>query len=121
MAWDLAFDATTGDTIPDGKGSIVTTETAETQIYCQFKSKRAAWWGDPPAGSDLADPSKMSANPIAVEAEAKRTLNILAARGVIDNVTASAVESPDVPGRVSLQTTSRDTRTGRVLKSGVTQ
>ena len=121
MAWDFALDPVTGDTIPDGKGSIVTTESADTQVMLQFRSKFAAWWGDPTAGSKLADLRAMDADPVVVQAEATRTLNVLAARGVIDHVTASAEDVPGVPGRVSLLTTCRDTRTGRVIKSGATQ
>ena len=120
MAWDFSFDPETGDTVSDGKGSIVTTESAETQVMLQLRSKFAAWWGDPTAGSKLADLRSLDADPVVVQAEAIRTLNVLAARGVIDHVTAAAEESPDVTGRVSLTTTCRDTRTGRVLKSGAT-
>lgn len=118
MAWDFCFDQSTGDTVPDGKGSIVTTETAQTQIYCQFKSIYAAWWGDSNAGSKLAVPSIMQADPIAVQAEALRTLNVLVAVGSITNPVASAEADQDVPGRIELTTTSRDSRTGRVLTTG---
>lgn len=118
MAWDFVFDQNTDDTVSDGAGSIVTTETAQTQVYLQFKSKFAQWWGDPQSGSKLADPSSMSSDPVAVQAEAMRTLAVLVSGGVISNPTASAVESPDVPGRVELRTASRDTRTGRVIKTG---
>lgn len=117
MAWDLVFDQLTKDTIPDGSGSIVTTETAETQVMLQFDSEFAAWWGDQQAGSKIGRLIALGAGPAAIQAEATRALNVLASRGVIDLVSASAEESAEVRGRIRLQTTCRDA-TGRVLKSG---
>lgn len=116
MAWDFAFAPETGDTIPDGKGGIVLTQGADTQVYLQLRSTFAAWWGDSQAGTK--DFRVIGDNPTAIQAEYTRSLGVLAARGVISNVTATAERAVDVPGRIRLQTTSRDSRTGRTIKTG---
>lgn len=119
MAWDFAFSTETKDTISDGKGGIVLTDGAETQIQLQFDCDFAAWWGDGEAGSKLRNLKGFGSAPeVAVQAEALRALGVLADRGVIGNVTAVAQRSADIPGRVRLVTTSRDTRTGRTIRTG---
>lgn len=118
MAWDLAFNPQTKDTVPDGKGGIVLTDGAETQVQLQFDCEYAAWWGDPQAGSKLRNFKVLGDDPIAIQAEAARALGVLADRGVISNVTATAEHSSVVPGRVLLKTSSRDSRTGRTIKTG---
>lgn len=114
MAWDFAFSTETKDTIPDGKGGIVLTEGAETQVQLQFDSVFAAWWGDPRAG--VRSFKALGDNPIAIQAEYQRALNVLADAGAISNPTALAERSDAVPGRVKLLTTARDSRTGRTIK-----
>lgn len=116
MAWDFAFDPQTGDTILDGKGGIVTTDGAETQVYLQFKTVFAAWWGDPRAG--VRSFKQLGDSPTAIQAEYLRALDALVDAGVISNPTALAERSSEIPGRVKLLTTSRDSRTGRTIKTG---
>ncbi len=115
MAWDIALDPVTKDTIPDGNGGIVLTEGAETQVQLQFDSVFAAWWGDPRAG--VRSFKAIGDNPAAVQAEYLRALRVLESAGVISNPTALAERSVEVPGRIKLLTTSRDSRTGRTIKA----
>lgn len=120
MAWDFAFSQVTKDTVPDGKGSVVLTNGAETQLQLQFDCDFAAWWGDPKAGSKLRNLRLFDGDTseVAIQAEALRALGVLVDAAVITNATASATPDPNIPGRVRLLTTSRDTRTGRTIKTG---
>ena len=118
MAWDFAFDPKTKDTIPNGNGGIMLTQGADTAIQLQLDCEFAAWWGDPQAGSKFHNLKAFGPTPeIAAQAEAIRALGVLADRGRISNVTAIAERSTEIPGRVKLLTTSRDTRTGRTIKA----
>lgn len=119
MGWDISFSTETKDTVPDGKGSIVLTDGAETQVSLQFLCAFAAWWGDPRAG--VRSFKVLGDNPIAIQAEYQRALNVLADAGVISNPTAIAERSTAVPGRVNLLTSARDSRTGRTIKTGATR
>lgn len=116
MAWDFAFDPQTKDTIPDGKGGIELTDGADTQIQLQFDCVFAAWWGDPRAG--VRSFKVLGDNPITIQAEYLRALQVLVDAGSISNPTAIAERSAEVPGRVKLLTTARDSRTGRIIKTG---
>lgn len=119
MAWDFSFSPETKDTIPDGKGGVVLTDGAETQVQLQFDSVFAAWWGDPRAG--VRSFKVLGDNPIAIQAEYLRALNVLVDDGAISNPTALAERSTEVTGRVRLLTTSRDSRTGRNIKAGASR
>lgn len=114
MGWDFAFDPKTKDTIPDGKGGVTLTNGADTKVQLQFECELGAWWGDARAGSKL----RRLTEPNAIQAEAMRALNVLASDGDISNPTATATPSPSIPGRVNLLTSSRDSRTGRAIKTG---
>lgn len=112
------FDPITQDLISDGAGSIKTTTTAETAVLHQLLCHYGEWWGDADAGSRLHDLELFASNPEALIAdEAKRALRVLEELGLITDVTVKAAETR--PGRVEVQTSFRDTKTGSAVEVGL--
>lgn len=114
MARDFKFDPVTQDWIPDGKGSFVTTELADTTVMHQLLCRYRQWWGDPELGSRLFDLNSFQSNPAVLAAEeAKRCLNRLVASGRIANLEVEA--EMQGPSRVVVATTFQDASTGQVV------
>lgn len=110
--YDLRFDPVTMDLVDDGFGGFELVTSAATAVLHQLLCHRDEWWGDPDLGSHLhqLDRFIMDPGPL-IAAECERALGVLARAGRIAEVDAAADESS--PGRVSVQTSYRDTRSGQ--------
>lgn len=115
MPFDLKFDPVTRDLIPDGRGSFVTTQNADTMLMHQMLCVYQQSWHDENLGSLLGVlQAYPQGDPVSwAIAEAKRALGVLASRGRISNIDAIAEEQGN--GRIAIATTSRDVSTGQVL------
>lgn len=110
--WDLRFDPVTMDLVDDGAGGFELVTSAATAVLHQLLCHRDEWWGDPDLGSHLhqLDRFIQSPGPL-IAAETERALGVLVTAGRLANVRAEAEES--APGRVSVRTSYRDTRSGQ--------
>lgn len=110
--FDLRFDPVTMDLVDDGFGSFELTTSASTAVLHQLVCHRDEWWGDAELGSHLHQLDRFIQDPgPLIAAECERALGVLARAGRIANVDAEADES--APGRVSVATSYRDTRSGQ--------
>jgi len=115
MAWDLAFDPTTGDLIRNSTGGWERTEYSDTAVLNQLTIHFDRWWADAAVGSRLFDRDLFGADPAnLVAAEARRALQLLVDEAVIADVQVSAVESS--AGRVDVRTLYRLVATGQLVE-----
>lgn len=110
--WDLRFDPVTLDLIDDGFGAFELVTSAATAVLHQLLCHRDEWWGDPELGSHLHQLDRFIQDPgPLIAAECERALGVLVRAGRLADVRADAEES--APGRVSIRTSYRDTRSGQ--------
>lgn len=119
MPNDFKFDPTTGDIIPDGNGAYVMTPYNDTVLQLQLECHYGECWHDAQLGSRLHDLRFFQPDPVnMVPDELKRALNVLASRGYVGSIQASAVRVN--AGRVDATTVCRDLSSGNLITQKTT-
>lgn len=114
MGWSYKIDPITRDLIPDGRGSFVRVETAETSIQIALRAHHNECWHDPDLGSELHDLERFQADPPGgIADEVRRALGPLERAGRIADLEVVAVETQ--PGRIEVRTRSRDQTTNQLI------
>lgn len=113
---DIKIDPVTQDLVRDGRGGFVYATGAETSVLHQLSIHFGGDWLSPEDGSRLHELSLFStAAPAAdIEAETRRSLDVLVRRGRIADPSVEARQIK--PGRVDVNVSYRDVRSGQLIR-----